>query len=147
MRALTVFQPFAVLIALGEKRVETRSRQTVHRGELAIHAGQPLTEYALRSCYREPVAGVLARAGLQVTDLRRGCIVAVATLVDVVQTKTHVQVISPQERAFGDYTEGRWAWLLENVRVVDPPVYCRGWQHVWRVTPEDERLVRAQVKP
>lgn len=39
MKALTIRQPWAQLIALGEKTIETRTRATSHRGPLAIHAG------------------------------------------------------------------------------------------------------------
>jgi activating signal cointegrator 1 len=39
VKALTVRQPWAQLIALGEKTIETRTRLTSHRGLLAIHAG------------------------------------------------------------------------------------------------------------
>lgn len=38
MKALTLTQPWASLVALGEKRIETRSWGTSYRGELAIHA-------------------------------------------------------------------------------------------------------------
>lgn len=39
MKALTLHQPWASLIALGVKTVETRSWSTRYRGPLAIHAG------------------------------------------------------------------------------------------------------------
>lgn len=39
MKALTIRQPWASLIALGIKQVETRSWSTKHRGRIAIHAG------------------------------------------------------------------------------------------------------------
>lgn len=39
MKALTVRQPYASLIALGHKLVENRSWSTLHRGPLAVHAG------------------------------------------------------------------------------------------------------------
>ena len=39
MKALTLWQPWASLIAWGEKRYETRSYGISHRGTLAIHAG------------------------------------------------------------------------------------------------------------
>ncbi len=38
--ALTIRQPLASLIALGEKKVETRPWTTRHRGEILIHAGK-----------------------------------------------------------------------------------------------------------
>lgn len=40
MKALTVHQPRASLIALGIKTIETRGQRTSHRGRLAIHAGK-----------------------------------------------------------------------------------------------------------
>lgn len=39
MRCITIRQPWATLIALGEKEFETRSWRTAYRGELGIHAG------------------------------------------------------------------------------------------------------------
>lgn len=39
MKAITIRQPWASLIALGIKQVETRSWSTKHRGRIAIHAG------------------------------------------------------------------------------------------------------------
>lgn len=38
MKALTLWQPWASLVALGAKRIETRSWSTTYRGPLAIHA-------------------------------------------------------------------------------------------------------------
>ncbi len=40
MKALTLTQPWAHLVAVGAKRVETRSWPTPYRGPLAIHAAQ-----------------------------------------------------------------------------------------------------------
>lgn len=40
MKALTVQQPYASLIASGEKWIENRSWHTNYRGPLAIHAAK-----------------------------------------------------------------------------------------------------------
>lgn len=40
MKALTIKQPWARLIIIGEKPVENRGWATSHRGPLAIHAGK-----------------------------------------------------------------------------------------------------------
>lgn len=40
MKTLTLWQPWASLIALGMKRIETRPWTTKYRGPLAIHAGK-----------------------------------------------------------------------------------------------------------
>lgn len=39
MKAITLMQPWATLVAIGAKRLETRSWSTNYRGPLAIHAG------------------------------------------------------------------------------------------------------------
>jgi hypothetical protein len=40
MKAITLYQPWATLVAMGKKRIETRSWSTNYRGPLAIHAGK-----------------------------------------------------------------------------------------------------------
>lgn len=40
--------------------------------------------------------------------------------------------LTDQERAFGDYTPGRWAWLLDNVRPLPRPIAARGMPGLWR---------------
>lgn len=40
MKAITIWQPWAMLIALLEKGNETRGWPTKHRGPLAIHAAK-----------------------------------------------------------------------------------------------------------
>ncbi|MCL2124169.1 MAG: phage portal protein [Desulfovibrionaceae bacterium] len=40
MKALTIYQPYASLLACGAKRFETRGRKINYRGPIAIHAGK-----------------------------------------------------------------------------------------------------------
>jgi hypothetical protein len=40
MKALTLTQPWATLVAIGAKTIETRSWPTSYRGPLAIHAAK-----------------------------------------------------------------------------------------------------------
>lgn len=40
MKAITVIQPWATLLATGKKHIETRSWKTNYRGEILIHAGK-----------------------------------------------------------------------------------------------------------
>ena len=42
MKALSLWQPWASLIAAGVKRFETRHWETRHRGPIAIHAAKRL---------------------------------------------------------------------------------------------------------
>lgn len=54
MKALTISQPYASLIARGEKFVENRRWPTPYRGPLAIHAGKgpiaPDPDFAFSRC-------------------------------------------------------------------------------------------------
>ena len=40
IKAITLLQPYAALVAIGAKTIETRSWYTPYRGPLAIHAGK-----------------------------------------------------------------------------------------------------------
>src|SRR5271166_4355910 len=46
MKALTLTQPWATLVAIKAKRIETRSWRTSYRGPFAIHAGKSFPEWA-----------------------------------------------------------------------------------------------------
>lgn len=70
MKALTIHQPYAELIASGAKVIENRTWPTHHRGHLAIHAGKSRDWLAPMS---DPNRFVY------------GAVVAIARLVDCVR--------------------------------------------------------------
>ena len=92
IRAITVWQPWATLLATGVKEFETRSRKLNYRGPIAIHAAAKPARAALR--------GIEAKFGFDDVDSARffealqestqcdpdelphGAIVAIAELVD-----------------------------------------------------------------
>ena len=82
MKALSIRQPWAWLIAHGIKPVENRSWRTAVRGDILIHAGQQFDQQGLD--------GVLAIFGDLRTRLPQqydlGGIVGMATLVDCVDS-------------------------------------------------------------
>lgn len=159
MKAVTLTQPWATLVAIGAKQIETRSWPTNYRGPLAIHAGKgPSTigwPQLNHICNRtEPFRSVLQLGGRHPAEaLPTGAIVAVCRLVGVVPTemiKTHsvwVDAIpgttawnfelTDQERAFGDYSDGRFAWLLADVRRLPAPIPARGALGLWDWTPQE----------
>lgn len=141
MKALTLTQPWATLVAIGGKRIETRSWKTDYRGPLAIHAAKGWTKEVVDlAMRREPFRSVLTAAGYPLFSLLpRGCVVATCELVDCRTTdlltdRTAAYTDGPgrswplddQERAFGDFTPGRYAWLLANVQPLPKPVPARG---------------------
>jgi hypothetical protein len=145
---LSLSPPYGTLVALRLKKIETRGWQTRYRGPLLIHQtaapgpkGTP--EAALWDlCLSEPFRTALPRASP--SRLPRGKIVALVELVDCVPTAgprseqgtgpkyaDWVHELSEAERAFGDYSAGRWAWLLDNVRPLPEPIAARGMPGLW----------------
>lgn len=124
MKALTIHQPWATLVAIAAKRYETRSWRTDYRGPLAIHAGAREVDWML--CQREPFRSALAGR-----TMTRGGIIAIATLADCLSVDSLFLEFSELERAFGDYSPRRYAWLLEDVTLLTTPIPTRGHQMLW----------------
>lgn len=145
MKALSLIQPWATLIAVGAKAIETRSWPTEYRGPIAIHASKwlgadgrivnPDVRDCLEYCYLEPFCSVLTRAGIgRVRDLPSGAVVATARLVDVVRTDG--LDVDPLEREFGNFAPGRWAWRLDGVCRLATPIPYRGNRGLWDLPDE-----------
>ena len=158
MKALTLTQPWATLIALGQKRIETRSWATSYRGPLAIHAAAGYGKGGMRGhkaiCAQEAFSAVLTPALKDWWSARRdladvaahpfmpmGAIVAVCKLVDCRPTDPLPSLayrcgeqrwwLTEQEDAFGDYSPGRYAWLLSDIRALPEPIPAKGALSLW----------------
>lgn len=164
MKAITIREPWASLLATGHKHYETRSWATKYRGPIAIHAGKQL-DNAFKD---EHVAEQLQRCGItpeNAKDLPLGAVIATADLVNVwhivyhpgtdVDKAKHIPIgaesLSTDKHApdFGDYfvpTEkemalgywvpGNYAWELQNVRILPEPIPAKGKQGLWDWEPE-----------
>ncbi|MDT8901152.1 ASCH domain-containing protein [Anaeroselena agilis] len=125
MKALTLWEPWASLIALGAKRIETRSWPTNYRGPIAIHAAKSRKFWGLVA--QEPFTS----AATQPTIFHPGCVIAIADLVACIEmTPQNIAMVDEPERSFGHYEPGRFMWLLANVRRIDP-VPATGRQRIW----------------
>ena len=122
LRALTIHQPYAGLIADGSKLVENRTWGTPYRGWLAIHAGKST---ACLDGYDDDLP----------EEMVFGAIAAVAWLRTCVRKKW-----VDNQRSLGPgldwlrshkHTEGPICWVLEDVRKLTTPVPCIGRQGVW----------------
>lgn len=151
MKALTLTQPWATLVAIGAKRIETRSWPTKYRGPLAIHAGAGLGPVGgklalVDLCHREPFYDALQAASIRrATSLPFGAIVATCELRAVrpigreqngdatilADDMLSFTPILGNERAFGDYAPGRFAWLLADVQPLAEPIPARGALGLW----------------
>lgn len=166
MKVLTLTQPWATLVAIGAKKIETRSWTTTYRGPLLIHAAAGLGPVGGKAglvdlCETEPFKAVLAPlwspgAFFAPVSLPFGAIVAQCELLDCVPTHhpnipsepgkpwftgaragvgQHYYDVPPpldsNEYAFGDYTPGRYAWLLSDVQALSTPIPAKGQLGLW----------------
>lgn len=138
MKTLTLTQPWAILIAIGAKKIETRSWNTNYRGPLAIHAAKGFPQEAQHVCFNVPFRDYLGDyVALNETYFGQhkfplGAIVAMCELVRVDRIKEgYEKYITYNERSFGDYTPGRFAWILENITALEKPVFAKGALSLW----------------
>lgn len=145
MMGLTLYNPHAMLMALGRKRLETRSWMTSYRGLVAIHAAKHSpVEYAAL-CAREPFRSALRAEdprGDEWARMHHGTVLAVAEL-EAARPVTSGDVlrfghlITPaneeEERAFGNYMPGRFAWRFGPPYKLASPRLMRGRQGLWPI--------------
>lgn len=151
MKAITLHQPWASLVAAGWKEVETRSWSTPYRGPLAIHAGKKRDRYG-----RELWQHVYSNIGQPAfDDLPFGVIVATCQLAAVFRTEhvlsreIHYRPVRgwDTETGFGNYSLGRFAWILKEIVPVDPPIPAHGWQQLWNWEPPQHVSAESGLRP
>ena len=134
MRALSLTQPWATLMALGAKRYETRDWSAWGFGQVvAIVASKSFPPACRVLCSQEPFRSVLLANGIEgPTQLPLGAVVALVELVTCIATKadgigpglSRMPPVLPatHERHFGDYSPGRYAFITRNAVPIVPTV-------------------------
>lgn len=153
MKVLSLTQPWATLVATGEKHVETRSWGCTFRGLIAIHASKGFPKWAKECAEDLEFEAALERHGYEVTTLPLGVIIAVCRVTACIRTETVPQGYevltglpwTEQEKLFGDYSPGRFAWVLEGVWKLTEPIPAKGSLGLWESGPELELAIRHQV--
>lgn len=139
MKALTLWQPWASLVAEGVNSHETRHwppPRALGGERLAIHAARRAIDLAVVRTLQLPAGWV--------EELPQGKVVAVVTVVDALEVVgpgfEHGTVLARHAdgreeqlvaERFGDYGAGRWIWRLADVVKLDEPVPVRGRQGIW----------------
>lgn len=122
MRTISLWQPWATLVAIGAKRIETRSWSTGYRGPLAIHAAKTWNKELNALRLSDPFWQTLRDGGWErCHELPRGGIVGVVKLIDCRPTDQLVESLlteggdgDDRELAFGNFSSGRFGWLFED---------------------------------
>lgn len=138
MKAISLWQPWATLVTVGRKQIETRSWATGYRGPLLIHAAKRPMDYIGRA--------LLAACGLH-DDVPLGALLCCVDLLDCWPTDGGGNLynpekqrgdcikVDPNERCLGDYSLHRFGWMLKWRYRLDP-IPCRGRQRLFVVPDE-----------
>lgn len=148
MKTISLLQPWCTLLCVGAKKIETRSWSTNHRGEIAIHASigntkkinQLLTEPPFGGAMRN-IFGAKAYFEKGVELLPRGAVIATARITACYSTVDeefnegvfdyYPDLDTPLERAFGDFSPGRFGWVITNVKLLPKPIPVKGKLGLW----------------
>jgi len=133
MKVLSLTEPYASLILKGKKEIETRSWNTSYRGELYIHAS--------RTKIKKDVLENKELMKLTNNDYNFGHIICKCDLKDcILMTESYIKNIKEEHREeylCGEYKEGRYAWILENITPIIQ-IKAKGKLGIWNYYNEKE---------
>ena len=151
--ALTVWQPWASLIAEGVKPYEFRGwpAPKAYRGQrIAIHAGsRPVRlpevkaliyrmgrEDAWTTALKPEALEILRRISQAPTSLILGAVVCTAVLGNPVPSDRIMHTFGGPKVNDSDRDQHcNWAWPLTDIQRLEPPEPARGAQGFWKWTP------------
>ena len=143
LKSITLHEPWATLMAIGAKRIETRDWKEMYRGPVAIHAAKGGLTMAdlFDTCATDPFKSVLKHSGTLHAGMGhkevsaafpRGHIIAVGILSGCLPTEANIclpgvfddypELDTPQERAFGNYAPGRFGFVFTDMARLKTPV-------------------------
>ncbi len=153
MKVLSLLQPWASLVVLGYKKIETRSFQRSYRGPLLIHASKdkhgyksidsgPFKQYFMPALWGDvplkerqplPFGAIIGKVNLiciRDTNSIRMTRTVLPHYYDDRGNLHHIP-FTDQEEAFGDYSPGRYGWLLSDPVMFNDPIPAKGMLGLW----------------
>lgn len=128
MKVLSVKEPFASLISLGIKGIETRSWKTNYRGEIYIHAS--LTKNIIKDKIREKKLLELLPNDY---EFKQSKIICKGYLKDCIyMDEDFLEKIKKDETEYlcGHYELGRYAWVISEVKLIEE-IPAKGKLGIW----------------
>lgn len=151
-KVLSLLQPWASLVPAGHKRIETRSWNTKYRGELLIHAsvGKKAIHRSINLDFQQQFFDLNLP---KYEELPFGAIIGKVNLIETFPTEKLLALknnlygptrpefrnvnseiiwkVTEEEEAFGDYTPGRFGWLLSEPEIFETPIPAKGQLGIW----------------
>lgn len=129
MKVLSLTEPYATLIKTGVKKIETRSWKTSYRGKLYIHASS--TKIPKEYKNNKELMNLV-----NVNELNFGNIICSCNLVDCIEmTDKFIEEVKKNKEEYicGVYKVGRYAWILEDIKVLENPILAKGHLGIWNM--------------
>ena len=127
MKVLSIKEPYATLIKNGIKKIETRSYKTNYMGELYIHASLKMYDNYQDNKELLPL--------IKNYNFKLGYIICKCKLIDCLyMTEEFIEDIKENnysEYICGDYKVGRYAWILDDIEVLNNPISAKGSLGIW----------------
>ena len=137
MKTRTIYAPYAWAIFHGLKHYETVPHRCHIRGTVAIHAAKTLPAHAsvefFRSLLQETndLTQINKYSPEWMKSLPRGVVLGTVDIIDCVPVETIRTNMPHLERAFGNYSDGRYALVLADAKPFDTPIPAKGQQGWW----------------
>lgn len=148
MKCISVWEPWASLLACGHKAYETRSwtpPADCMKVTVAIHAGKSLA--GMRCADLDPRLGAICDRALgRDHPYSFGSVIALGIISFTIPTDGLIgnEVVSA-EKAVGDWSPGRYAWRFTNMLQLGKPVACRGMQKFFNLPADVMEQITEQV--
>ena len=149
MKCISLYQPWAMLLVLGEKKFETRGWRLpgyLIGPRVAIYATKKHSKDLISICASQPFRDALARHNYWgFEDLPLGAIVGSVVLGEPLNTNHLLfpalletfgekeRAFGEKERAFGDFSPNRWAWPASKPHRLAMPCPWKGTQGIFNV--------------
>jgi hypothetical protein len=131
IKAISLWQPWASLIAAHVKRHETRSWSTAYRGPIAIHAAKTID---VVGAPHDLCIAVLGRNWERTVPI--GMVVAVGQVTACLEARRAVaKGLTAADLAAGNFAPGRFAWAIDDVRSLRQPIPLVGRQGLFNWIP------------
>lgn len=129
--ALTVCQPYAHVIMLGEKPVENRNRPLNHRGPLLIHAGKGRQWLTGVNCeaVSDLVPSLPADPKEQAKIMTFGAVVAIVNMVACV----HISEADNYDDRHQQWMGGPFCYIFDRAVALEKPVPYLGSQGLFYI--------------
>lgn len=133
--ALSIRQPWAYLIVVGQKTIELRSYNRHYRGLLIIHASKKIDKNAMRYF------------GFEGNELETGCLIGAVELVDVEKmTPDVLRTKQRQHRGLGPFSRSRYGFTLKAIKVFAKAISMPGRLGIFEITDlEIKKAIRNQL--